>query len=1195
VRWQARAERRRCRRPRPKYDSQVNSQAQPTLSVIVPIYNVGSYLAPCLDSILGSTLADIEVICVDDGSTDSSGGLADSYAERDRRVRVLHVENGGLGRARNIGTDAARGRYLAFADSDDRVPPDAYELMCESLGASGSDFASGRVRRFTETRVWNSGPHLRAIPYPARGTHISRMRSLLYDTTAWNKVFRRDFWDAHQLQFPEGVLYEDMCLMTTAHVLAGKVDLIRAPVYDWRVRGDGSLSITQRRVELDNMLDRFTAIHCLSDFLIGRDDKQLLRAFDVKVLTIDFPIYIGVIDTAEPEYQRAFMQNVQRVLAHMDDHTLYQASVWDHVVLELLRRSHLAEALEVLEARRLGRALYEITRRGTRVFADLPYFRDRRVAVPDHAYDVTNRLPVKAAVERMEIRDGALAISGHALISGVHMDHPWSSVRYLVLGSKATGNRIVRVLAPKRRPDLTANFGSELGGYDYAGFETRVPLSDFHAPERGDAQYDVQIKVVTLGARRGVKLKCQDRAYLKKGPISVTATGEHIAVYETDGQQLRIAVCRDAALLEDVAIDDDAETIRCRVRVPGMVVETGRLTWECEHDTMDGVSAELVTADDDPSVGTATFRIGDFHGLPVNAGERLWQASLELDSNGAATERPVLGRRQFPRLQVEDPSRRRELAVRIGRRGRLTLIDRVARCRVEGLRLQHGKLTVDVVLPLSAPATDDAIRFSLLNDSMGSVAPESVTRHGRNVSLIFSVIDSFRGRALAPGHWSLAIDDCSADRATALRLEVDTERIARTEQSTGDETTSARLLLQEGRVQIWVRHGRAEDRGPRNQHLLQTRYYPRARQQPLQDVVLFQSWAGKQYSCNPRAVFEEMRRQGRSERALWVRRNAAVNVPDGVPWVQMWSREYYEALATARYVVSNDAMPVYFAKQPGSNYLQTWHGTPLKRIGFDVENLNLNNPRYLEEFAVEVTKWDQLISPNAYSTEIFRRAFGYQGEMLETGYPRNDIFYAPNVDDLRAEVRGRLGVEPDRRVILWAPTWRDDQRDASGRYSLPMPFELSTWDRILDPDDVLLFRGHQLLRETTGGMLRGLRSVRNVTLYPDIQDLYLAADVLITDYSSVMFDFANTRRPMIFYTWDLEMYRDKIRGFYVDFENDAPGPVVTDLAGLHKAITEIDAAAKDAEGRYARFVERYCGLEDGKASARVVDAIFGAR
>jgi CDP-glycerol glycerophosphotransferase len=317
-------------------------------------------------------------------------------------------------------------------------------------------------------------------------------------------------------------------------------------------------------------------------------------------------------------------------------------------------------------------------------------------------------------------------------------------------------------------------------------------------------------------------------------------------------------------------------------------------------------------------------------------------------------------------------------------------------------------------------------------------------------------------------------------------------------------------------------------------------------------------------------------------------------VPDGVSWVLAGSREYYDALARARYVVSNDVMPDHYVKRPGSRYLQTWRGTPLKRIGFDVEHLEASSPRYLDELRADVAAWDQLVSPNRYSTEIFRHAFGYDGAVLETGYPRNDVFFAPNVEAIRAQVRASLGIAPDRRVILWAPTWRDDQRDDAGRYSLPLPFELSTWDRILSPDDLLLFRGHQLLRGTSAGLLRDLRSVRNVTLYPDIQDLFLAADVLITDYSSAMFDFANTGRPMVLYAWDLEAYRDRVRGFYIDFESEAPGPLVTDLDGLHDAISGASASTQWQQ-RYDRFVERYCALDDGKAAARVVDAMFGSR
>jgi CDP-glycerol glycerophosphotransferase len=356
--------------------------------------------------------------------------------------------------------------------------------------------------------------------------------------------------------------------------------------------------------------------------------------------------------------------------------------------------------------------------------------------------------------------------------------------------------------------------------------------------------------------------------------------------------------------------------------------------------------------------------------------------------------------------------------------------------------------------------------------------------------------------------------------------------------------------------------------------------------------VLFQAWSGKQYSCNPRAIYEQMRSEGRDERLVWARRDTSISVPDGVRSVLVGSREYYECLATSRYLVANDSMPPYYAKRDGAQYLQTWHGTPLKRIGFDIETANFANVNYLEDFAEEKDKWSYLISPNRYSTEIFRRAFAYDGTVLETGYPRNDVFYSADVAARRDQVRARLGLPPDQRVILWAPTWRDDQRDARGRYGVQLPFDLSAWDTVLGPDDILLFRGHQLIQEAIGGMLAAARRVRNVTMYPDIQDLYLASDVLITDYSSVMYDFANTRRPMIFFAWDIEAYRDNLRGFYVDYDAEVPGPIVTDRAGLEHALRNPAWSEAESAQRYDAFLERYCSLEDGHAAERVVRVLL---
>jgi CDP-glycerol glycerophosphotransferase len=579
----------------------------------------------------------------------------------------------------------------------------------------------------------------------------------------------------------------------------------------------------------------------------------------------------------------------------------------------------------------------------------------------------------------------------------------------------------------------------------------------------------------------------------------------------------------------------------------------------------------------------------------VDAAQRTWRASIETPGRDVDADdvTAVVAAPDCRLSEHEDPAARRELAARVGAGGRLLLADRHARVRVRAARWDRGVLQVRLTLPAWAPTDPDAVSIVLLRADGSIVQPVRIEPTGHDATVRFEVLWPTEARSISPGTWLLRVGVGGTQHDDLLPLEVDEAKVRGAGQA-GTDQPIARIIAGPQRLAVQVRSNRMSDAGGHNQHRLETSDYVRARSTPLRDTILFQSWGGKQYSDSPRAIYEELRRQGRDQPMLWVRRDTSVELPPGVPSVLLSSREYYEALGTARYVVANDALPPFYVKRDGSTYLQTWHGTPLKRIGFDIENAQFGNAKYLDEFAVEVTKWDRLISPNAFSTEIFQRAFNYRGEVLETGYPRNDVFYAPDVEQQRAAVRAKLGLHPDQRVVLWAPTWREDQRDSRGRYSLPLPFDLATWDRILQPDDLLLFRGHQLIQATVGGMLHGLRQVRNVTLYPDIQELYLAADLLITDYSSVMFDFANTRRPMIFYAWDLEHYRDRLRGFYFDFESTVPGPVVTDLAGLSEVLADPSVAAPAHAERYARFIERFCALEDGHAAQRVIDAVFGS-
>jgi CDP-glycerol glycerophosphotransferase len=151
-----------------------------------------------------------------------------------------------------------------------------------------------------------------------------------------------------------------------------------------------------------------------------------------------------------------------------------------------------------------------------------------------------------------------------------------------------------------------------------------------------------------------------------------------------------------------------------------------------------------------------------------------------------------------------------------------------------------------------------------------------------------------------------------------------------------------------------------------------------------------------------------------------------------------------------------------------------------------------------------------------------------------------------------------------------------------------MKLDLEHMYRRFKDDAVLLIRGHQLVANSVDTSMFG-GFARNVSHYPDISDLYLAADVLVTDYSSVMYDFVNTGRPMVFFTHDLEAYRDDLRGFYVDFEAEAPGPLLTHTTEVLDALGDLDRVAAEHAGRYEAFREKYASLEDGRAAARFVD------
>ncbi|CCG02021.1 CDP-glycerol glycerophosphotransferase family protein [Blastococcus saxobsidens] len=355
--------------------------------------------------------------------------------------------------------------------------------------------------------------------------------------------------------------------------------------------------------------------------------------------------------------------------------------------------------------------------------------------------------------------------------------------------------------------------------------------------------------------------------------------------------------------------------------------------------------------------------------------------------------------------------------------------------------------------------------------------------------------------------------------------------------------------------------------------------------------VTYYSFRGL-FADNPRALYEELaERDGRAHAHTWLCTPQTQHMfPPEVETVRYGTPEARAALEQADLVIANDCISMPWTKRPGSRYLQTWHGTPLKRIHHDVQG---GPEGWLTMADLDVARWDLLLSPNSATTERLRKAFGYTGPVHETGYPRNDLLSSPRRDEVRAKVRAGLGIGAHQTAVLYTPTWRDDLVFAGdGRPEFEFPIDLDQFSARLGQDHVLLLRLHSMV---AGRMpIPPGAPVIDVSDHPDVRDLYLAADLMVTDYSSTMFDFAITGKPLLFFTYDLERYRDRLRGFYFDLAEVAPGPLVSTSTELVEAIADIDAVTAEHAERYARFRETFCHLEDGAATRRVLDLILPA-
>ncbi|MCD0451173.1 bifunctional glycosyltransferase family 2 protein/CDP-glycerol:glycerophosphate glycerophosphotransferase [Actinocorallia sp. API 0066] len=1096
--------------------------------------------AETLASLAGQTFRDFEALVVADGAP-AAGDLPDE------RFRLLAGRGLSRGAARDLGVREARGDFLFFVDEGDRIPADALDLLHTALTGSRADFAAGNIGTLTENGgIWRSWLHREAFAARRRATSVRALPALVNDRIVGGKLFRRAFWDAHGLRFPETDRLPDLAVTVSAYQLADSVEVLPEIVVGRNAPVQAGPSTSPAEAA-----EAFAAVAAVRGRLDGHWRARERRLVEGALLDRELKVFLDALPDAEPRDRAAIIDLAAQFAETVEPRILDDLGALTRLKWHLASRRLITELVKVVRYERGGTSP-SIVRDPIRRYVVYPYWKDDKLAIPARIYRAGREVRMRSRIEDISWTDGKLAVSGQAFITSVGMRRRWTSVKGVTLKQ---GRRRVRL---KARQSLRRKA--------WRGLE--FTLDPARLRRRGgwrDGVWEVHAWVFADGLLRSGALKPGSAGSGLFPPYGYVADDVRI-VPEMVERQLRLRVETVRVKITGLRWDGDV------LHVEGRAPEAGELTLVRADKKVPfavtasgGAFTAAIALADLPEIRQDETRLDDtvawqFH---VDGVQAVLAEETQQERILSGTREAVAGR---------NPSGYAQLSLR------------TARYLVEAAELaSDGTLTLRGSHPVHAEGT-------VVLRSRGRKLDIPFPMADGQTVLPLTRITTLAGTLpLRAGKWDILFRAEGA-RPLAVRLAEDAVLPPAVEvalRSYGVENQGGRLVLEVGND---LKPG---EQGAATKMRQEARL--KVKEQGLRDAVLFTCFSGRQYSDSTRAIHEELVRRGSTLEQLWVVGDAQVELPPTAKAVRLNGRDWHEAIASSKYIVANHRIGDWFRRHPEQTVLQTWHGTPLKKIGRDVKEVHFAYAPGMQKAhaatvgEVKLPEWTHLVSPNPFSTKILQRAFKYEGEIIEAGYPRNDVLYSPDAAAIAASVRERLEIPEGKKVVLYAPTWRDDQFYGQGRYKADWQIDLDVFGRELGDDHVLVARLHP-------NVVDGAPEapfVRDASLYPDIAELYLAADVMVSDYSSVMFDFANLRRPMLFYTYDLAHYRDKLRGFYFDFESEAPGPLLETTEALVAALRDINEVKEKYRDPYRSFHERFCALEDGHAASRVVDAVFG--
>lgn len=1145
-------------------------QESPILSVVVPVYNVVDYLAATLDSLLVQQLNNIEIVIIDDGSTDGSAKVAKRYARKNAGIKYFRQENQGLSAARNAGSSRALGKYLAFLDSDDLVYPNTYKLMVDTLEETKSDFIVSNYERLQDGKKIQAGRWIReAHRERILRTAIQESPEMLVSQVAWNKVYRMSFWRKNSFSFPIGRLYEDQIVSTQAFVAAKSFDVLPNRLFRWRIRESGT-SITQSSHELLNLKEQVASWRQTLDYLESAGEVELALTRKRMILANDLPRLVADSVQGGDEFKDVLATVIADYSTQQSADVFADVRVQHRIAFEYLLSGNYKAVDDYVS--NTGMSLWNIGVRAVPGNDPLPLVNEflEEAALPsveEKKFGKTQFLPVME-LRRWNDTDGqSFEFSGWAYITNHDTQaYPVSlSVRAI---NKQTGQ--VAHFSLSQHRDLEANLrsGSQYCDYSYSGFTATINLQELaHA---GTWYVEVEIRQGNVcEVRKLTKIRSKDISANFKPH---TVDGLRITTKHDISDGLYFMVKLAPAVVGKPVLVEGKPMLELSGQMPddALVVLTDSLSRKSVAGTVRRTANGRYLAL--PSV------------LPETNGFAGWR-DIEIRWSVSGGPSKTVG--FLNDHGVERPVTAEGLSFDMSRAGNVKLVEHVNHVVVENLAIGVHSINLEFEC-LGWSGDEIIVQLQHRGDLVEAVASRKRNEANKfTAELDFSTLhwrQSAKSLPLGLTKLSFTMLDTKQDLVVSVTPAI---------------RQSLPLLIESQTTRVWVSAASTHIafttetpistniRAPFSQRLLKESYL--ASTAPVvENAVLFRTYYGESTTCNALAVHEEMVAQGLDFKKYWAVKDHTVRVPEGGIPVVYNSEEWFQVLGTAKYYIDNVHQPDYTQKKPGQVFIQTMHGYPFKQMGHSYwEDAGYSEAR-ISSFDKRAAEWDIFVSPAGYASKLLKDEFQFPGDMAQLGYPRNDILVRNNsaAQTIRALTRDTLGISADVHVVLYAPTWRDYESTGEFKSELVNFVDYREVAEALGPNYVLLVRGHQMAARTETRLGRAAR-VLDVTDYPEIRDLIIASDSAVLDYSSLRFDYALTGKPMTFLVPDLQEYQES-RGWLLDYEPTAPGEFVVNQRQLVRAIrTAAKTPDRFAEAT-AALKSSYMELEDGEASGRLV-------